>query len=209
MSRTQYPQSTQSLAQSLSLIPWQMAHRFPRSWLLLLLISILATVKAGSTPGNYFITPQSAGGTSDYSNNQNYTIGQTLQLQWATNITTSLSLWLFQEQNPTPITIFANQYPVPTTYEWTVAIPDFDLSDGTGKRHAAVHAWSDRLGADKGASVLLHGRERDRRQQLRGQFYEPLLHYCADWQYEWNLIFVIDDKRFDFGGYCYEHSHYI
>ncbi|KAK3651648.1 hypothetical protein LTR56_005456 [Elasticomyces elasticus] len=81
---------------------------------------------------NYFTTPPAAGPISYYNNNPNYTIGQQLSLQWQTNITGGVSLWLYQVASTWEYApVFTGQYPVPTEYAWNVSNLDFDLTNGT------------------------------------------------------------------------------
>ncbi|KAK3615083.1 hypothetical protein LTR56_026820 [Elasticomyces elasticus] len=91
---------------------------------------------------NYFTTPPAAGPNSNYSNNPNYTIGQQLSLEWQTNITVGVSLWLYQVASTWEYApIFKARYPVPTEYAWNVSNLDFDLTDGTVGRRAD-EAWA-------------------------------------------------------------------
>ncbi|KAK3616418.1 hypothetical protein LTR56_025963 [Elasticomyces elasticus] len=81
---------------------------------------------------NYFTTPPAVGAIFDYKNNPNYTIGQQMNLEWQTNITVGASLWLYQVTSTWEYAaIFKGQYPVPTTYPWTVSNLDFALANGT------------------------------------------------------------------------------
>ncbi|KAK3632240.1 hypothetical protein LTR56_016481 [Elasticomyces elasticus] len=81
---------------------------------------------------DYFTTPPPAGPISDYSNHSNYTIGQQVNLEWQTNITVGVTLWLYQVADAWGYApIFRGQHPVPTTYEWTVSNLDLGLTNGT------------------------------------------------------------------------------
>ncbi|KAK4551618.1 hypothetical protein LTR86_011042 [Recurvomyces mirabilis] len=92
---------------------------------------------------NYFTTPPAVGAISDYINNPNYTIGQQVNLEWQTNITVGVSLWLYQVASTWEYAaIFKGQYPVPTTYAWTVSNLDFALANGTGDNDPAPGCFS-------------------------------------------------------------------
>ncbi|KAK4906461.1 hypothetical protein LTR49_024388 [Elasticomyces elasticus] len=81
---------------------------------------------------DYFTTPPPVGPISDYSNNPNYTIGQQVNLEWQTNITVGVSLWIYQVADAWAYApIFKGQHSVPTTYEWTVSNLDLGLTNGT------------------------------------------------------------------------------
>lgn len=129
-----------AMIQCLSPTLWAACQRFLWLWLSYTVLGIHAG--AVTTPQNHFVSPAVSGAYEDYRGNSNYTLGQELDLQWVTNFT-SLAMVLYQDRNSTGTMIFQNQYPVPTSYKWTVALPEFDLNEGTGKvlSRAGLDTW--------------------------------------------------------------------
>lgn len=72
--------------------------------LLLLLLNIIVSVVWAESDG-YFIVPPAAQAAGDYKGNKVYFVGEAVQLQWTTDLS-SLSLLLWQQNNNTSATIF-------------------------------------------------------------------------------------------------------
>lgn len=95
-----------------------------RVLLFLTLYFIVNVIAQSSTGSSYFINPSPPGNLGDYTQNNIYTIGQELVLQWnATYSTISLAIsqdlaggntgkWIAQSLPPTQ------------TYNWTVKVPE-------------------------------------------------------------------------------------
>lgn len=100
--------------------------------LLILLVVCASLLQTGSSQdapsGNEFINPPPSGEWFDYSEDEAYEVGSTINLRWKTSFDT-ISLALFQQNNSTGIPLLREK-PATTAYQYTVDVEKFDLNNG-------------------------------------------------------------------------------
>jgi hypothetical protein len=92
----------------------------------------LGFTTAQNTTTNYFVNPPIQGVSGDYTGNNVYTQGSSINFEWRTNYPT-LSLTLIQDGNESNI-LLLEEVPTQSSYVWYVDLSGlFNLTHGNGK----------------------------------------------------------------------------